>query len=165
MDTQAETPSFLSNVIVEWLAEQALLDTEPAGLFGELCRRLRGLGTPIMRAQVAFRVLHPLYDAGILAWTAEKGVVVDFFRPDESGQENFQRGPLGYALTHRLPILRRRLAGEAALLDFSVLEEFRALGGTDYVVFLVGFDPAKVNGIICSWLGDRSTGFTDREIE
>jgi adenylate cyclase len=164
MDTEAAAPTFLSNVIVEWLAEQALLDTEPVGLFGELCQRLRGVGMPIIRAQVAFRVLHPLYDAGILTWNAEKGVVVDFFRPDQSLQENFQRSPLGHALTHRLSVLRRRLTGETALLDFSVLEEFRALGGTDYVVFLVGFDPAKVTGIMCSWLGDRSTGFTDGEI-
>jgi hypothetical protein len=28
----------------------------------------------------------------------------------------------------------------------------------------VGFDPARQNGIICSWLGDRATGFTDGEI-
>jgi adenylate cyclase len=45
-----------------------------------------------------------------------------------------------------------------------VLEEYRALGGTDYLVFLVGFDQSGERGIICSWLGDRATGFTDDEI-
>src|ERR1700733_5731200 len=164
MDNQTTAESVLGNAIVEWLAEQALLDTEPAELFGELCQRLRGVGTPILRGQVAFRVLHPLYDAAILNWNAERGVVVDFFRPEESGQEQFLRSPIGHALTHRLPVLRRRLTGETALLDFAVLEEFLASGGTDYVVFLVGFDAAKQNGIICSWLGDRATGFTDGEI-
>jgi adenylate cyclase len=164
MDSEVVAPTVLGRAIVEWLAEQALLDTAPAGLFNELCQRLRGVGIPILRGHVAFRVLHPLYDAGILNWNAERGVVVDFFRPEESGQEQFLRSPIGHALTHRLPVLRRRLTGETALLDFAVLEEFRALGGTDYVVFLVAFDPARQNGIICSWLGDRATGFTDGEI-
>jgi adenylate cyclase len=163
-DAPAAATTVLSNAIVEWLAEQALLDTEPAQLFGDLCNRLRGVGMPILRGQVAFRVLHPLYDAGVLTWNAGKGVGVDFFRPEESGQEEFLRSPIGHTLTHRLPVLRRRLTGETALLDFSVLEEFRALGGTDYVVFLVGFDTTKANGIICSWLGDRATGYTDSEI-
>ena len=71
---------------------------------------------------------------------------------------------MGHILTHRLPVLRRRLTGNTALVDFTVLEEFRALGGTDYVAFLVGFDPASQNGVICSWLGDRPAGFTDDEI-
>jgi adenylate cyclase len=164
MSDQTAAESVLGNAIVEWLAEQALLDSEPAALFGEMCQRLRGVGMPVLRGQVAFRVLHPLYDAAILNWNAERGVVADFFRPEESGQENFVRGPLGHTLTHRLPVLRRRLTGDTALLDFAILEEFRAAGGTDYVVFLVGFDAAKQNGIICSWLGDRATGFTDGEI-
>src|SRR6516165_5760741 len=164
MDNELAAPTLLGGAIVEWLAEQSLLDTAPAGLFNKLCQRLRGVGMPILRGHVAFRVLHPLYDAGILNWNADRGVVVDFFRPKESGQEQFLRSPIGHALTHRLPVLRRRLTGETALLDFTILEDFRALGGTDYVVFLVGFDPASLNGIICSWLGDRATGFTDGEI-
>jgi adenylate cyclase len=162
MDEQATT--VLGGAIVEWLAEEALRDTEPANLYGELCERLRGVGVPILRGHVAFRVLHPLYDASALEWTAEKGVVVEYFRPGQSGEEQFLRSPLGYILSHRLPVLRRRLTGETALMDFEVLEEFRAAGGTDYLVFLVGFDPASGNGVLCSWLGDRAAGFTDSEI-
>jgi len=71
---------------------------------------------------------------------------------------------MGHVLNHRLPILRRRLTGDTALLDFAILEEFRAQGGTDYVVFLVGFDRTGRNGVICSWLSDRPAGLTDDEI-
>jgi adenylate cyclase len=63
-----------------------------------------------------------------------------------------------------LPVLRRRLTGETALFDLADLEEFRAMGGTDYVVFLVGFDRTGRSGVICSWLADRAAGFTDSEI-
>lgn len=163
MNDPTSPSTVLGSGIVEWLAEEALHDSEPATLLDALCQRLRAIGMPILRGQVAFRVLHPLYDAGILNWNAERGVVVDFFRPNE-GQEQFLRSPINHVLTHRLPILRRRLTGETALLDFNILEEFRDAGGTDYLVFLVGFDPAKQNGVICSWLGDRAAGFTDGEI-
>ena len=88
MDEQATT--VLGSAIVEWLADEALQDTEPAALYGELCRRLRGVGTPILRGHVAFRVLHPLYDASTMEWTAQKGVVVEHFRPEQSGQGDFR---------------------------------------------------------------------------
>ena len=163
MDEQATT-TVLGNAIVEWLADEALQDTEPAALFGELCQRLRGVGMPILRGHVAFRVLHPLYDASTMEWTAAKGVIVEHFRPDQSAQDDFLRSPIGHVLAHRLPVLRRRLTGETALMDFAVLEEFRAAGGTDYIVFALAFDSTDETGVLCSWLGDRATGFTDQEI-
>ena len=164
MDNPETASSVLGSAIVEWLADESLHESEPAKLYGELCLRLRAVGIPVLRAQVAFRVLHPLYDASTLTWNAEKGVVVELFRPDQSGQEPFLRSPVGHVLTHRLPVFRRRLTGATALLDFEVLEEFRALGGTDYLVFTIGFDSTGQNGVLCSWLGDRAAGFTDDEI-
>jgi adenylate cyclase len=164
MDDQTTASTVLGSAIVAWLADEALQESEPAALYGELCQRLRGVGIPILRGQVGFRVLHPLYDASTVNWTAANGVVVENFSPEQSGQDQFLRSPIGYTLTHRLPVLRRRLTGETALLDFEVLEEFRALGGTDYLVFLIGFDSFGQNGVICSWLGDRAGGFTDDEI-
>jgi adenylate cyclase len=164
MGTEQTGSTVLGSSISEWLAEEALQHSEPAALYAELCQRLRGIGMPILRGQVAFRILHPLYDATSIVWTADKGAVVNLFRPDGGGQERFRHSLFGHALAYRLPLLRRRLAGETALLDFAELEEFRALGGTDYVLFLVGFDRTERTGIICSWLGDRAAGFTDGEI-
>jgi adenylate cyclase len=164
MDQHATETEVLGNAIVEWLADEALQDSEPATLCNEVCLRLRGVGIPVVRFQVAFRVLHPLYDASTLNWTTGKGVVVEHFRPEQSGREQFQRGPLGHILTHGLPVLRRRLTGDTALLDFDVFEELLAMGGTDYLAFRVGFDRVGETGIICSWLGDRESGFTDGEI-
>src|SRR5260370_29651841 len=154
MDNQAPQSTVLGGTILEWLANEALHDSEPGALYGELCQRLRGAGMPILRGQGAFRILHPLYDASTVNWDAERGVVVELYRPEDStGHERFVRSPLGHALAHRLPILRRRLTGETALLDFESLEEMRASGGTDYVGFGVGVDRASQHGILCSWLG------------
>jgi len=164
MDTQETASTVLGGTISEWLAEQALLDSEPAVLYAELCQRLRGAGMPVLRGTIGFRILHPLYDASTITWTADKGAVVGLFRPDDGGQERFDRTPFGHALAHRLPVLRRRLTGETALFDFPGLKEYRALGGTDYLVFLVAAERTGKGGIICSWLGDRAVGFTDSEI-
>ena len=131
MDTQETASTVLGGTISEWLAEQALLDSEPAVLYAELCQRLRGAGMPVLRGTIGFRILHPLYDASTITWTADKGAVVGLFRPDDGGQERFDRTPFGHALAHRLPVLRRRLTGETALFDFPGLKEYRALGGTD----------------------------------
>ena len=164
MDIEETESTVLGGTITEWLSEEALHDSEPAVLYTALCQRLRGIGMPILRGQVAFRILHPLYDASTITWTAGKGAVVGLFRPDGEGREQFRRSPLAHALTQRLPVLRRRLTGETALLDFPDLEEFRAMGGTDYLLFMVGFDRAAQSGVICSWLADRAAGFTDGEI-
>jgi adenylate cyclase len=164
MDSQETASTVLGGTIGEWLAEEALHDSEPAALYTQLCQRLRGIGMPILRGQVAFRILHPLYDASTITWTAGKGAVVSLFRPEGDGQERFRRTPLGHVLAQRLPVLRRRLTGETALVDFPDLEEFRALGGTDYLLFRVGFDRTAQTGVICSWLADRAAGFTDGEI-
>jgi len=164
MDTQETDSTILGGTISEWLAEEALYNSEPAALYAALCQRLRGIGMPILRGQIAFRILHPLYDATTITWTAAKGAVVGLFRPDDDSQARFQRSPLAHALAHHLPVLRRRLTGDTALVDFPDLEEFRALGGTDYVLFLVPFDRSGHSGVICSWLADRAAGFTDSEI-
>jgi adenylate cyclase len=164
MDQQAAETEVLGGAIVEWLADEALQDSEPVALCNELCLRLRGVGIPVVRFQVSFRVLHPLHDASTLTWTADRGVVVEYFRPEQRGDDRFVRSPIGHILTHRLPVLRRRLTGDTALLDFDVLGELRAMGGTDYIAFRVGFDRVGETGIICSWVGDRASGFTDGEI-
>jgi adenylate cyclase len=164
MDSQETASTVLGGTISEWLADEALHYSEPAALYAELCRRLRGVGMPILRGQVGFRILHPLYDASTITWTAAKGAVIGLFRPDQPGQERFRHTPFGHVLAQRLPVLRRRLTGETALFDLADLEDFRAMGGTDYVVFLVGFDRTGRSGVICSWLADRAAGFTDSEI-
>ena len=84
MDTQETESTVLGGTISEWLADEALRDSEPAVLYAELCQRLRGVGMPILRGVVAFRILHPLYDASTISWTVDKGTVVSLRSPTPS---------------------------------------------------------------------------------
>lgn len=104
MENQATVSTVLGDTVIEWLAQEALHESESAALYGELCRRLRGVGIPILRGQVAFRILHPLYAASTVDWTAATGISVDYFSAEDSAQDRFRLSPIGHTLTHRLPI-------------------------------------------------------------
>jgi adenylate cyclase len=165
------TSGVLADSIAAWLADQALSNSQPSELFDGMCRRLRAAGVPVMRAHVSFEVLHPLYAAAALRWSAE-GVDVRFMTAEERGNASYLRSPIKHVLHYRLPVFRRRLSGRTALIDFEVLNEFRELGGHDYLLLTVRFDngggavgEGGLNrGITCSWLSDRPAGFTDGEI-
>jgi adenylate cyclase len=165
------TSDVLADSIATWLADQALGSSQPAELFDAMCRRLRGAGVPVMRGHVSFEVLHPLYAAAALKWSAE-GVNIRLMTAEERNSKGYLQSPIKHVLHHGLPVLRRRLTGRTALLDFPVLPEMRDLGGHDYVMFAVQFDVGNNNGgdhparrgIVCSWLCDRPSGFTDGEI-
>ncbi len=159
----------LSDAIAGWLAEQALSDSKPSVLFESLCRRLRASGVPVMRGSIVFNVLHPLYVAGSLTWTVE-GVDFRLIGQESRNSDEYQTSPIKHVVTHGLPLLRRRLTGRTALLDFSILTELRDRGGHDYLLLTVPFEERQRSeagnrsGINCSWLCDRSSGFTDGEI-
>ena len=44
MENPATVSNVLGGAIVEWLADEALHESEPATLYGELCQRLRAVG-------------------------------------------------------------------------------------------------------------------------
>ena len=51
---------------------------------------------PILRGQVSFRILHPLYDASALNWNVQRGAVVENFRPEQSSDDQFVHSPSGH---------------------------------------------------------------------
>ena len=169
MSRRETASSVLSDAISGWLAEEALGNSQPPALFHELCLRLRAAGISVMRGSVAFTVLHPLFAATALTWTTT-GMDVQLFAPENQQTEAFLRSPMRHALEHGLPLLRRRLTGRTALLDFPVLPELRDEGGHDYLLLLVPFDGRNLppgprrRGVITTWLSDRPSGFTDGEI-
>ena len=71
-------------------------------------------------------------------------------------------------LQNGLYVLRRRLSGPKARIDFPILEGFQARGGTDYYLRAIGFDIGvrshETTGVICSFISDHPDGFGDDEI-
>jgi adenylate cyclase len=163
---RASSSGVLADSIASWLAAEALTDSDAPKLFDQLCQRLFAAGIPIMRGNVTYNVLHPLYGASALSWTAAGVAVENFAHAGGVGSSQaFLRSPLAHLLSHDLPMLRRRLSGPEALIDFPVLEQLKERGGHDYLLLRVAFGSGEgLRGIMCSWLCQRKAGFTDNEI-
>ncbi len=159
-------PSLRLDQVADWLMGQALGEASVETLFAGCCKRLLAAGLPLSRGHITHRTLHPLFAGVGITWTRERELQVErFAHKDEPPSERWLHSPLHYMIERRMVSMRRRLTGDEALLDFPVLKEFKAAGGTDYIAFLEVFNEGYEDGIIGSWGTDRATGFTDAEID
>ena len=161
----------LVDSVAEWLMEQALGDGEIKTIFAGCCRRLVAAGLPVSRVFLTYRTLHPLYASVFLIWQrgADEVRVREMLHEQAYTSEQWYQSPMHHMEQSGIPYLRRRLVGAEAVVDFEILEELRAEGGTDYLGFLVPFgDGAEaslaMDCILGSWSTDRETGFSGRDI-
>ena len=158
----------LIDSLADWLISQALRDTPLEDIYGGTCRQLYAAGIPVARGHVAFRVLHPLFQAQSLRWERNKKVEGTSYLHGADPQE-WERSPFFHMITNKVPYLRRHLVGDAAIFDFPILQQLRDEGFTDYFGFIVWFDEDAeeddlASGIAGSWCTDRKTGFTHADI-
>ena len=153
----------------EWLAEAGLRGEAPERVFASFCEKLAAGGLPIRRAHIAIATLNTSVRAYSLTWT--KGEIArTAFRHGRIPTEEWKASPFLHMLNSREQVLRRRLAGQGAVLDFPVLREFAAAGLTDWLGVLVSFhwsadlvEGGRI-GMITSWATDDPLGFSDSEI-
>ena len=156
--------------VADWLMSSALGRAGVDSIFEGCCQRLRAAGVPLVRASTGFRTLHPLFASVNLVWKLDQGIDRNPIMHEQAfSTEEWLRSPMRHLLHHRIPFLRRRLAGPCAIVDFPVLEELRAAGITDYLCYLTPFaseaEPGSdARGIMGSWATDRSSGFSDEDM-
>ena len=168
--------SSLVTHVANWLIGEALKDVEIERLVTGCCERLQATGIPLVRGYFTFPVLHPLLAAIGVTWLRGKGTTV-IGHPHVPGgvSETFQRSPHYYMLERDLDIMRVRLDCPNRNYNFPIFEELIDEGITDYLAFTVDFSatgPAKLvdgkpshSGMLGSWATDRSSGFSDSEID
>ncbi len=158
----------LIDAVADWLMDQALHGAEVEKLVKGCCDGLRAAGIPLTRALISYPTLHPLYESVWLIWRPGQKMGSLEMPHGQTGSEVFRRSPFHHMIETGVPFLRRRLVGEAALLDFPVLEDFAREGMTDYFADFVPFGDSARNagfdGILGSWATSRPSGFTDRDI-
>jgi adenylate cyclase len=159
-----------------WAVRQGLLAATAEELFDGFCRRLVDAGVPLWRGYAAMRTLHPQWGGYGYSWRRELGAI----EPEQFGRAygpNWLQSPFAYLLRQAQTgagegnpwlHLRRRLSGPAAQLDFPVLEELAAAGGSDYFAEIVRFgaedDLSHGTGIAYSFVTDRPQGFSDDDL-
>ncbi len=149
-----------------WLQQSALKGEDLETLVQGLCERLAAAGIPLARVHLSFSMLHPLYDALGFTWLPGKGVSVEGFRAmsDEQDTSRFLKSPYFYLLSHNLQHLRRRI-DEMMPSEFSIFEDLREIGATDYLAFVESFGEGSTRGMVGSWATDTPGGFSDDVIE
>ncbi len=170
MQDTASVDSVLIDELANWLMAKALGETSIEELFRGCCERMNAADVPVIRGSLGFRTLHPLFRAISLVWrTGQPIEIVE--HPHGPVRPDFRQSPHYYMLQNGVPLLRRRLEGDSATLDFPVLAEFRQAKATDYLAYAIAFgdpnpqlDRLQSDGVIGSWLCKREGGFSEADI-
>jgi len=160
-----------------WLVRAALRGEPVEDLLAGFCDRLQEEGVPLARGHIALAALHPLIRARSFTWEQDLGSVDNEAMPHRAPNEESQawlESPFRHMLLNDIEHLHRPLAGPRAQRDFPVLEEFAALGYTDWLAYAFGFGwvmehmPVTARmaeiGMVCSFSTTRPGGFSAAEL-
>ncbi len=156
--------------IADWLVDQSLGEPDMVELFEGACHRLYAIGVPVSRANLMWSTLHPLFRAENVLWRRGQPAEFGQFRHEDSVTDEWIRSPMHHMLKENVTILRRRLAGPAAVLDFEITKELAKEGYTDYLVMGTdlfsgrSFSNAQRRGIFITWASDRPAGFVEDDL-
>ena len=148
--------------IIEWLTGDARRISSFARMVDELSWRLLAAGIPVLRVNLRGGTLHPQFLGSVYVWwrTSEQTQeimitheVADLIPPEQNPVMRVGNGE----------IVRRRLEGPEARLDFAILHDLKERGATDYFALPVGgaFGPQAYMAV---YVTDRPGGFSEREI-
>ena len=156
--------------VAEWVVTAGLGQMRPAALLAGLCERLNGIGIPVARSQVAFRILHPLFGAVTVTWHEDEGSTHQMRSGDRSPGSEFDVSPVAAMLREDWRMMRERLDGPPGSQPFPLLVSLAERGLTDYLAFVVAFGEGaprieEVSGVVISFATRRPGGFLDADIE
>jgi adenylate cyclase len=154
----------LIDKVAHWLMETALSGADLETVVRGFCYRLAAAGLPLARIHLSFSMLHPLYRAMGFTWRRTEGLKVESYRHAVQGEnDRFLKSPYYHLLSNQLDHLRRRIIpGEPA--EFSIFDDLKKEGITDYLAFVSGFAGESMQGIMGSWSTDAADGFSDGDI-
>jgi adenylate cyclase len=157
--------------IADWIVRRGLEGVAEADLLRAFCEKCGRAGLQIDRALMFIDTLHPVHEGRICFWRSD-GVaeepVRDYGRSDVGEvAESWKRSPFNHLLQTGKEELRRRIGfGEPA--DFTVIQEMKDLGHTDYLVFVHRFKDDGTIGDMDSFYSGWSTrdpqGFSEEGV-
>jgi len=159
--------------IERWVTETGLKGTTELDLLHGFCNRLVAAGLPVARVQTVIDTLHPIHEGRVFRWRRDDmgdlDHIVEYGRTNMGGEAaaNWRRSTFYYLFHSGEEFLRRRI-GLGEVEDFSILEELRAEGQTDYIVLIHRFAAEGAIGemdcFFSSWTTDAPGGFSDEEV-
>ncbi|WP_425068153.1 adenylate/guanylate cyclase domain-containing protein [Reyranella sp.] len=161
-----------TDILLDWIVRRGLDGLDEGQLLREFCEKCREAGLMVSRALSFIDTLHPVHEGRIYRWrddSVEEEAATDYARTDQGGPaaESWQRSPFFHLLQTGEEELRRRIGfGEAP--DFSIIQEMKDLGHTDYIVFIHRFAGdtkiGDMDGVYSAWSTRHSEGFSDANV-
>ena len=151
----------------DWIIDQGLTANSLPPVMAGVGERVAALGLPLYRLHVSIATLHPTFSGFGGSWVQGRGFNLENYERSQETNDQWQRSPLRALIDSGQPTMRRRLEGPDAAMDFPVLREFQAQGGTDWYAQAVRFggaaQPAGLPGMVLSWVANRPGGFVAHE--
>ena len=150
--------------VARWLAGPARREFSFAKTLDEFSWRLTAAGLGLLRVGVNTSTLHPQFIGSTYQWWKDTGET----KKTMIKHEVMDIVPLADNPISKLrstgEAIRRRIDAPGAVLDYTILEDLKARGGTDYILFGAespfGFEPHAV-----SYVSDAPGGFRQAEID
>jgi adenylate cyclase len=148
--------------IQTWLLTEGRYIPRTRELVEALCQRLVAAGMPLWRIVLSIRTIHPQILSTVYYWLRDADSVVINRGHDIVTDPIYLNSP--FKVIHDgAGGFRRRLTGPKAQIDFPVLEELAAQGGSDYVAMPLVFTNGTINAV--SWASDRPGGFRTEDLK
>lgn len=146
-----------------WLLNKGRRLPDVVDVVAGLARELSAGGLPLLRVYLAQRTLHPQVAALGYLWNRgdQTAQLIERDYTIASGPA-YLNSPMRRIYDEGERMLRRRLKGPDAMLDFPVLEELRDAGATDYAIFALDLG-GEVRASL-SITTDAEAGFSDAQI-
>jgi adenylate cyclase len=154
------TPTDITSA-VDWLTDGARSAQRPEVVLAELCDRLVQAGIPLWRVSVFVRTLHPEIVGRRFIWQRGAGVTITEGLFELLDTDRFQHSPFLAVIKSRHAI-RQRLTGGDNAHGFSIYQDLRDQGATDYLASPLIFTDGSVH--VATWSTQQAGGFNDGQI-
>ncbi|MDE3177748.1 MAG: adenylate/guanylate cyclase domain-containing protein [Pseudomonadota bacterium] len=162
---ESERPQFETlDGVARWLRGAARREVSFAKVIDEYSWRLTAAGISLLRVGVNTSTLHPQFIGATYHWWKDEA---------ETRKIMIKHEVLDIVPTSDNPVvqarnegrtIRRRLEGDGADFDLSILADLKARGGTDYLVFPVE-SPFGFEAHVMTYVSDAPGGFRQAEID
>jgi adenylate cyclase len=146
-----------------WLLNDGRRLIELADIVAGLAAQLAEGGLPLQRLYLAQRTIHPQMGAIGYLWNRGDRTAQMIEREHSiTTSQAYLASPMRRLYEDGERLIRRKLAGPEAKIDFPVLEELRDTGATDYAIFALDVDGEPRASF--SITTNAPQGFSDAEI-
>ncbi len=150
------------NPLAQWLIHEAPELKTPQELTVGFAKIMCEIGVPLWRMRVVIQDLHPQLVACSYAWWAKTGELTEFLATYEQLlMPEYLNSPL-VPIQEGAGGIRRRLDIPDPRLDFGILRDLHAEGGTDYVAMPMLFSDGQINVLTLS--SNKPGGFSTSDL-